>query len=243
MSVKHDYNLILQPTNVSCTQTATAMMLSHYDKTVNLTEILEKTVSKDESGEETGSSMQQLGTYCLDQGYDVELYSFDSLILDLSWSQMPSSQLIEKLELVREHRNVASLGENSTKNYIKEYLAFLKKGGTLIIESHPTSSLLKKLVSDGPVCAAVSHPTMAQSGHTSNTGLRRDIQNDLENDISTHAVLIYGCDDNGNFLIADPWGNPEIRTLTSEHLIASIMSAQWLCDNILFRIKTPREKI
>lgn len=180
--------------------------------------------------------MQQLAVYCLEQGYEVELYSFDAIILDLSWGGLSNQKLLEKLEKIKDSRDVKNLGKSGTRQYIEEYIAFIKKGGKLIIKPYPTTQLLTDLVKQGPLCVAISHPTMTGAGHTKSVGLRKDVQEDLKNGISTHAVLAYGQNEAGDYLISDPWGHPQSYTATSDQLIASIMAAQWLCDNIVFRI-------
>lgn len=233
----YDFTPELQPTNNSCTQTATAMLLSHYDKTFNVAKIIaDAAVQKNENGDDFGSSMQQLAVYCIEKGYKVEMYSFDALILDFTWADLSNEDLLEKLEKIKDVRDVASLGKQFTKQYIEEYIDFVSKGGSLIIKPFPTKELLVELLQQGPLCVAVNYTTMQGTGHAKNTGLRADVQDDLENDITTHVVLVYGQDEDGNFMISDPWGDPQQNVLSSDQLIASIMAAQWLCDNILFRI-------
>lgn len=231
--IQHNFVSELQPTNVSCTQTATAMLLSHFDKKYNTATVLQSSPAT-----EFGSSMQQLAIYCLDQGYDVDMYSFDTRILDLTWSNLSSDALIEKFEKIKTVRNIESLGKNVTQQYIEGYVEFIKKEGKLYIQPYPTRELLKQLVTEGPVCVAVNYTTLLGAGHTKNLGLRASEQDDFENEVTTHAVLVYGLDDDNNFLVSDPWGDPQFNTVTSDQLIASIMAAQWLCDNVFFRIKS-----
>ncbi|HTE22823.1 MAG TPA: hypothetical protein VK674_07365 [Candidatus Limnocylindria bacterium] len=239
MTVKHTFSAMLQPTNHACTQAATAMLLSHYDPSVTVAQVMrESPTQKKDDGNEAGSSMQRLATYCLDKGYEVELYSFDAIILDLSWRNLSDQELLKKLEKIKESREVKNLGKGSTRQLIEEYIAFIKKGGKLIIKPYPDTQLLSDLIKQGPLCVAISHPTMTGAGHTKSLGVREDVQDDLENGISTHAVLAYGQDKAGNYLISDPWGDPQDYTATPDQLIASIMAAQWLCDNIIFRISS-----
>lgn len=208
------------------------MLLSHYGSSVTPDKIL----AQSGTSEEFGSSMQQLAIYCIEQDYKVEMYSFDSLILDFTWTSLSPDDLITKLEKIKNTRDVASLGKNLTRQYIEEYIDFVHKGGKLIIKPYPTIELISSLLTEGPICVAVNHPTMSGDGHNTSIGLRTSEQNDLENEITTHAILLYGQDTAGNFLAADPWGSPAKRVLTPDQLIASIMAAQWLCDDMLFRI-------
>jgi hypothetical protein len=41
---------------------------------------------KDEQGKELGSNLlQELGTWCLKEGFKANLYTFDAAIIDLRW--------------------------------------------------------------------------------------------------------------------------------------------------------------
>lgn len=231
MKIIHDITSELQPTNVSCTQTATAMLLSHYDEKFNVARVLQDVPTQD-----FGSSMQELAIYCIKQGYEVEMYSFDTRILDLSWAGLSDNDLVMKLEKVKYVRNIDSLGKTFTEQYVEDYIQFIKNGGSLSILPYPNSDLLRRLVREGPICVAVNYTTLYGAGHTRDMGLRKSVQDDLENGITTHAIVVYGENDSGEFLISDPYGDPKKSTVTSDQLIASIMAAQWLCDNMLFRI-------
>lgn len=231
--IKHDFTPELQPTNVSCTQATTAMLLSHYDSKYSVARVL----ADSPADKEFGSTMQQLATYCIKQGYNVEMFSFDARILDFTWSGLSREELVAKLERVKSVRNIESLGKQLTEQYVADYIEFLNKGGKLYIDPYPTRELLVRLVNEGPICVAVNFTTLLGTGHSKNVGLRASQQDDLDNEVTTHAVLVYGQDDDGNFLLADPWGEPQFNVATSDQLIASIMAAQWLCDNIIFRVK------
>ena len=209
------------------------MLLSHYDSKYSVARVL----ADSPADKEFGSTMQQLATYCIKQGYNVEMYSFDARILDFTWSGLSREELVAKLERVKSVRNIESLGKQLTEQYVADYIEFLNKGGKLYIDPYPTRELLVRLVNEGPICVAVNFTTLLGTGHSKNVGLRASQQDDLDNEVTTHAVLVYGQDDDGNFLLADPWGEPQFNVATSDQLIASIMAAQWLCDNIIFRVK------
>jgi hypothetical protein len=232
--IEHSFVAELQPTNISCTQTATAMLLSHYDAKYNVTHVL-----KDFPNMAHGSSMQELAIYCLNQGYKVEMHSFDARILDFTWGDLPDDLLANKLEKIKSVRDIDSLGKELTTQYIEQYIELVRKGGKLRIKPYPTRELLVQLIKEGPVCVALNYTTLLGSGHSKNVGLRKSEQDDLDNNVTTHAVLVYGQNADGNFLISDPWGKPQSNVVTSDQLISSIMAAQWLCDNILFRIVMP----
>lgn len=138
---------------------------------------------------------------------------------------------------MRHSRLVASLGKAETRHYIDDYCAFIEAGGKLKILPYPEKSLIDALIAQAPLCVAVNYPTLRKRGHTRTVGVRHDIDDDTINDITTHAVIVYGIDENGEYNVADPWGGPALYTVSPDHLVASIMAAQWLCDNMLFFIQ------
>ncbi len=238
-SLQYSYTPLLQPTNAACTQTATAMLVSHLSSQYKLETILrEAPVYTDPNGTELGSSLPELAAWCLGAGFTVTLYTFDSMLIDLSWQDLRSSTLLERLEVVRATRSVRSLGKALSTQYVDDYIQFLQQGGKLVIQSYPSSDLLEQLIRQGPFCVGVNQPTLRGTGHGRSTGLRQSQPDDTHNGIATHAVMIYGRNIAGEFLVADPWGNPSTYTIGQDQLIAAIMATQWFCDNVIFQITT-----
>jgi hypothetical protein len=52
-----------------------------------------------------------------------------------------------------------------------------------------------------------------------------------------HTIVIYGVDEAGNFLVADPLRKPGRHVIEPERMIAAISTAQIECDNLLIQIK------
>lgn len=80
--------LQLQPTNVTCAQVATAMLLHWFDKTTTVEGVLQANPAPIIDGKPSGSTMQALASYCRALQYDVTLYSFDAMLLDVQWNDM-----------------------------------------------------------------------------------------------------------------------------------------------------------
>ena len=84
----------LQPTNHSCSFAAVATLLSYYDDKVTPNDILsEISVNKDSEGNDIGAINQNLAVYCLKRGYNVDIYSADFQLLDLSWRAFISARV------------------------------------------------------------------------------------------------------------------------------------------------------
>jgi hypothetical protein len=103
--VKHYY----QPTNDSCGYTALAILLSHYGSTATPEQLLTAVPEAKPDGEDAhGSITAQLATWCINQGYNVDLTTFDFLIIDLEWSKLKTAnEVIKRLEAAEDVREVS----------------------------------------------------------------------------------------------------------------------------------------
>ena len=235
--MEHKTQHYLQPTNFSCGQTALATLLSHYGVHFEPEELIAQLpVIKDEQGRAFGTTMQQLATWCLGQGFRVTIYSCDFQVLDLAWSKLSSEDILGRLSAVKETRNVPSLGKHLTETYVDAYTEFLRAGGELRISPWLDAHTLYEIVRNGPISFAVASNVFYERGRSINTGLRTGVPNDLEGVLGTHSVVINGFDSSGDFLISDPWV-PDPKFVTRDKLLAAFSSAAYLCDNLFFQIR------
>jgi hypothetical protein len=233
--IKHKIQHYYQPTNTSCGYAALAMLLSFYDKEVGVEDLLASVEQPtDDKGEPTGSITTELVSWCLTQGFNSVLYSFDCLMLDLSWQKLTQSQLLEKIEATQGSRDVLGLGVEYGRRYLKAYADMLKAGGRLNLQPHVTTTLLNDLLTESPVYANVCSDVMDNLGRTKTVGLREFVEDDVNGRLHTHSIVIYGIDERGEYLVADPWRG--LRTLNADTLICSITMAQIECDNMVFQL-------
>jgi Peptidase C39 family len=227
--VEHKVTHYYQPTNNSCGYAALSILLSNYGITVKPEELLSKVPQpNDEKGEPTGSVTTQLATWCVSIGKQVKFYSFDCEILDLEWSKLNKTELIDKLELVKDVRDVSGLGgKHWSKIYVNAYIQYLKSGG----------ELLYILLKDGPVYVNVCANTFNNEGRATypDHSKRELVLDDVNGKVSNHSVVIYGYDENGKLLVADPWRG--LRIIDIETMLCSISTAQIECDNQCFVIE------
>jgi hypothetical protein len=232
-SIKHSY----QPTNNSCSQAALAMLLSHYGQELSAEQIIDSVpVGKNDHGEDWGTINQQLATWCLGQGYSVELHTADFQIIDLSWAKLAKAELIERMELAKDHRDVPALGKAWSRLYLQSYIDFVKAGGELHIWPFMTTQLIDGMLASGPLLACVCYSVLYNIGRSKNIGLRESRPDDLNGKIENHSVVIYGRDENGNYLVADPWKEPGRHIVEPEHLLCAMTAAQVECDNLVFQV-------
>ncbi|MDZ7786444.1 MAG: hypothetical protein U5L95_04980 [Candidatus Saccharibacteria bacterium] len=237
-AIKHNIEHYYQPTSSTCGYAALAILLSHRRSELTPNDVIKSVPQpKDEEGNPTGSITAQLAVWCLNNGYNLDFYSFDCQILDLSWHGFTEENLIERLEAVRDSRHVLNLGDKYwSKVYVEAYIQMLKAGGKLYINPHITSSKLYELLVNGPVFANVCSATLSNKGHQTypKPNERVSVPDDIDGKAGTHSIVIYGNDEQGNYLVADPWEG--LGVIKPETMICSITAAQIECDNQCFQI-------
>ena len=240
--IEHKVTHYYQPTNHSCSQSAMAILLSFFGKNLTPEEIVAKIpVNKNDKGEDWGTINQQLATWCLSQGFDVDMYTADFEIIDLSWAKLPKEKLLERMELAKDHRNVPALGKEWSKIYTQSYIDFLEAGGQLHIRPYVTTELLDSLLSYSPLLLCVCYNVLYCKGRSKDMGLRKSETDDLNGKLTNHSIVIYGKDSDGNYLIADPYKEPGLHTIEPERMLAAMTAAQMECDNLLFQLKKKSE--
>ncbi|MEK9196235.1 MAG: hypothetical protein AAB914_02590 [Patescibacteria group bacterium] len=231
--ITHHY----QPTNHSCSQTALAILLSFFGKDVSPQQIIDKIpVHKYDNGDDWGTINQDLATWCLSLGFKVEMHTADFQIIDLSWAKLDKNDLLKHMEAAKSHRNVPSLGKESSAMYMQSYIDFVQAGGTLKIHDYMTTDLIDKLLAASPLLLCVSTSVFNGVGRRSTSGLRQTKEDDLYGSTGNHSVVVYGKNKHGNYLLADPFNKPGLRSIEPERLISAMTASQIECDNLFFQL-------
>lgn len=231
--IKHKY----QPTNTTCSPTALSMLLGFYGEDLSVDDISAKVPQiKNEKGENFGTINTQMATWCRSLGFDVVLYTADVQVIDQSWSKLSPIEVIERLEARKSGLKVPSLGELWNNAYCQAYIEFIQSNGELHIVNAITSKLLYELLKNGPVLPCLSFDTLYGSGRTSNVGEKEAKPDDVNGKAWNHSVVIYGNDEDGNFLVADPWEKPGHHIIEPDVMVAAIGTAQLECDNLIFQL-------
>jgi hypothetical protein len=243
--IKHPITHYSQPTNYSCSPTSLAMLLSFFGKAYTPENIIENIpIETDNEGKELGTITQHLATWCIAKGFEVTMYSADFQIIDLSWISTEKEQLLGNLLSVLEHRNIPSLGKDHSRAYVQSYISFLENGGKLEIIPYMTTKLIDSILTDSPLFLTLNEAILNKEGRKIDTGLRQSRYDDKDGILVNHSVVLFGKNDNENYLLADPWRESEngFREIEPEHLLAAMAGAQMECDNLLFQLKPKEEK-
>lgn len=223
MKMHHPITIAEQPTQVSCGQTALAMLLSYFDDRIAPEELMKDIpMLKTDDGKDWGTVIPDLAHWCMRRGYQATLHTFDSQLVHQTWAQLETDAIIHELKTLRDTFVFPTIGTHISRTFIDAYVRYLSDGGILIIAPCITLSLIHTLLTNGPFIATVSYANLytAKGGTT-----------------ATHFVVVYGSDANGNILIADPWKDNGFQTVDPERLIGAVMAAQMTCENAVFQIQ------
>lgn len=235
--IEHTITHYYQPTNKTCSQSSLAMVFSFFGKTMAPADIaIAVPVVKDDEGRDLGTLNQTVATWCLSQGFTVELHTADFQIIDTSWMNLSSEKLLERMELAKGHRNVPNIGKMWSERYMQSYIDFVKSGGDLHIEPYMNVELIDRLLPNSPLLIAVCYNVLYGTGRTKGDGLRQNKQDDITGNVTTHSVVVYGKDEAGNYFVADPWQVPGRHVIGPDRLLMAMAAAQIECDNLFFQL-------
>jgi len=235
-SIRHEIKLHAQTPEAMCGPTSLAMQLSAHGEALSPLDVVTNAAGSKRPGD-FGFTSQELGRYCLSLGYQVEMWSFDCLVLDYAWKDLSGAALATELgTLCRHHEGRTPVDENKLR-YALGYLAFVEAGGVLHGAPFVTSELLLRLLEKGPVGVSVLFGVFASEG-------KRDSEqafNALTGGAGTHSVLVIGYEEATGFLVADPAPGRGVVTVGKESLLAAITAAQVEYDNVIFQVTGARK--
>lgn len=231
----HPTRLQYQPTNRSCAYTSGAMLLENVGVPAKIEDLIAEIPEiRDRDKKVRGGIAQEVATQCLDRNTDVDMYTFDCQIIDLSWQGLSDDELISRLIEVREARNIPNLGKPLTRRYIDAYIGFLQKGGRLHILPAVTAKLLYQLLDKGALFVNACPHILFNEGRLLYPKLRTSKLDDVKGEVSIHSLVINGYDEKGNFLLSDPFYGQKI--VEAEFMTGAIMAAAIGCDSLCFQV-------
>ncbi len=238
--ITHKVTHYYQPTNNTCGYAALAIFLSHFGKDFKPEDLVSQVPQPlSAEGNPQGSVTAQLADWTQAQGLQVHMYTSDMYILDLSWKDKSSTEIKERLEQVKSKRSVPIMDKHWVGVYEDAYLSMLSHGVDLTVVQFITTDLLYSLLEKGPIYTNICSTASTGRGRTRSPELRKDVIDDVDGRVSTHSVVIYGNDEDGNFLVADPWDG--LMTMPPEPMVLSIQAAQIECDNQIFVLESNQQ--
>lgn len=240
---KHPITYYRQPTNHSCGQAGLAMLLSFFGETYSPNDMCALVpVCKNENGEDAGSITQHLAIWCLQNGYDVNLYTSDFELVDLSWGSASKAHLLSRLELAKHTKTNTVLGRYWSEVYLQSYIDFIHAGGQLHILPYMSAFMIRKLLTTSPLLVCVNFNVLHTQGRQVHDGHLTSKLDDINGKLANHYIVLQGINDQGKFIYCDSWESPGEFEIDPEHLICAITAAQIESDSIYFQLEKRAKK-
>jgi hypothetical protein len=231
-----DFEILAQPDDITCGPTCLHALYRFYGRTVPLDEVIDRV----KSFEEGGTLAVQLGIDALKRGFSATIYTYNLLVFDPTWADLPPGLISQKLIEQQAVKDDAKLSFATDA-----YLQFLALGGKLRFEDL-TPSLIRRYVKRGvPVLTGLSSTYLYQA-------VRERPDDNEDDDIGGypcgHFVVIYGYNmERRTVMVADPlqdnpneWGHRYEVDLA--RLVCSILLGVLTYDDNLLIVETKRER-
>lgn len=165
----------LEQTGTDCGPNSLTMLLSYYDSSIKLEEVLKNTPQVKNLGTFDG----WLGVTAIKLGYKVRINSLNIESIPRKWHSLKLSNILKKLKTKKTK-------DKALNHSIKGYSKFIELGGKLIFENINKEMLIKKL-NKGPILIGLSSSYLYKEEKTVG-----------------HFVVVNGYENN-KFSIIDPW--------------------------------------
>lgn len=235
--IEHKVTAIRQKTS-ECMQTSATQVLSFFDPSVTVEQVVASVPVHVENGEKVGTSPGHLVSYFAQQGYQTTSYIFDTELFDRSWENLSPEEVITALKERQPHIPDNAWLKKYHRILVSGWEVYAQAGGTFVFK--PLSvKLMRQLLDNGPYLMMVNSTYLNQKPKQHYNKTTDTFDSDpIRGRSLTHGVTCAGYKDD-RFLIVDPdppEGIEQHRWIAQDHLIASIMAAQTESDNFLTSI-------
>ncbi len=195
----YEFEILPQPTDVSCGPTCLHAVYKYYGDEVNLEQLI-TTVRQLKDG---GTLAVMLGNHALKRGYRARIYTYNLHVFDPSWF-VPGVDISEKLK-----QQVLFKNSRKLKQATKAYLKFLELGGEIRYNCLTADLIRSQLEKGRPILTGLSATFLY--------GSKREIgetntYDDIKGEASGHFVVISNIDSEGlKVTIADPLASNPIH--------------------------------
>jgi hypothetical protein len=186
-------DILPQPNDYACGPTCLHAVYRYFSDSLPLEQVIEEAVQL----EEGGTLAALLGCHALDRGYQATIYTYNLVAFDPTWFA-PGARPLE--ELLRAQMAVKDVPKLHTAT--EAYLAFLRRGGTILMEDLTTALVRKYLNRQIPILTGLSATYLYRNAREYGPKCDPD---DIRGEAAGHFVVLCGYDrDNRAVLVADP---------------------------------------
>lgn len=196
-----------QPDDFSCGPTCLHAVYSYYQNPIDLHTLIAET----EKLEDGGTLGVLLANHALERGFKARIYSYNLLIFDPTWFDLPSKVLIQKLT----ERAASNPSDHRMVMAAQAYVRFLELGGELRFRDLSSVLIRNYQVKGIPILTGLSSTWLYRCSRERDD---RDamIYDDVKGNPCGHFVILSGYDKSERKVrVSDPYhGNPAFQTST-----------------------------
>lgn len=217
MDRKLSFEIAAQPNDVTCGPTCLQAVYRYHGVEVSLERIIER-IPMLEGGGTLGVT---LGIDALANGFQATLYTYNLLLFDPTWADLPAAELTDRLEAQARAKEDAKL-RAATRHYVD----FITQGGRVVFEDLSPQLIRGFLDRSLPILTGLSATYLYRTAREYGPD---DDFDDIRGEPSGHFVVICGYDlESERVLIADPHGpNPisdkRLYDVSLDRVVAAIL--------------------
>ena len=196
-----------QPDDFSCGPTCLHAVYNYYNKTVDLHKLIDETEKLDDGG----TLGVLLANHALERGFRARIYSYNLLIFDPSWFELPVAKLRSKLV----ERSKSNVDDIRMVRAAQAYIRFLDLGGELRFKDLNIMLIRKYLVKRIPILTGLSSTWLYRCERERDDGDKM-VYDDVYGSPCGHFVVLSDYDRaERKVQVSDPYhGNPAFKTST-----------------------------
>ena len=193
-----DIKILQQPDDVTCGPTSLQAVYNHLGYKISLKQL----ISEIEFLEDGGTLGVFLGIDALKRGFKATIHSYNLTLLDPTWSELSMPELKAKLELLHKAKHAPKL-----RKAIEAYIRFIDLGGTVAFSDLRAAMFEKYFKKGVPVLCGLSATYLYRSMREFTGADDKSVFDDIHGEPMGHFVVVYGIDENKQFMVADPDGS------------------------------------
>lgn len=190
-----------QPDDYTCGPTCLHAIYQYYQDPIELSAL----ISESDKLEDGGTLGVLLANHALRRGYKVQIYTYNLMVFDPTWFELPEGIIRHKLDLQRK----AHPQNTKLVAAVNAYIDFLDMGGELLFKDLNVSLIRHYLKKGKPILTGLSSTWLYRCARERDDG-NKMVYDDISGDPCGHFVVLSGFDINKRTVqVADPYNaNP-----------------------------------
>ena len=233
----YEIPFLTQTESSNCVQASVAMLLSYYGLSLTIGQIQSKIpVRFDSQGKPYGTLLMDIAAWIKSLGFEATLDSFDCEIIDRSWKNISTNEILGKLQKLKGSNNQTVVSFDIRNIMIDSYINMLGSGVKFNI-SRLSEDYLRDLIKKGPFLSIVSYNYIYDAPRDKyNAETKKYEPDDIEGKTINHAVVVTGIDEEKVYINDPDETRGGQNSFLVDHFITSIAVAENKASNCILSV-------